>query len=69
VRRLVRTNVLFWDDLGQMHVTGAASEMLMEYRLVHRAIWYLAPEGLQNASCRLQSNVSSYNGSKNLGSN
>jgi hypothetical protein len=32
----------------------------MDYRPVHRAIWYFAPEGLQNASCRLQSNVSSY---------
>ena len=29
VRRLVRTDVLFWDDLGQMHLTGAASEMLL----------------------------------------
>ena len=29
VRRLVRTNVLYWDDLGQMHLTGAASEMLL----------------------------------------
>ena len=29
VRRLVRTEVLFWDDLGQMHLTGAASEMLL----------------------------------------
>jgi IstB-like ATP binding protein len=29
VRRLVRTDILFWDDLGQMHLTGAASEMLL----------------------------------------
>jgi DNA replication protein DnaC len=29
VRRLVRPDVLFWDDLGQMHLTGAASEMLL----------------------------------------
>src|SRR5258708_12806097 len=29
VRRLVRTHVLYWDDLGQMHLTGAASEMLL----------------------------------------
>jgi len=29
VRRLVRTQVLYWDDLGQMHLTGAASEMLL----------------------------------------
>ena len=29
VRPLVRTDIFFWDDLGQMHVTGAASEMLL----------------------------------------
>src|SRR5260370_10902819 len=29
VRRLVRTEILFLDDLGQMHLTGAASEMLL----------------------------------------
>lgn len=29
VARLVRTEVLYWDDLGQMHLTGAASEMLL----------------------------------------
>jgi DNA replication protein DnaC len=29
VRRLVRAEVLYWDDLGQMHLTGAASEMLL----------------------------------------
>jgi hypothetical protein len=29
VRRLVRTDVLYWDDLGQTHLTGAASEMLL----------------------------------------
>jgi DNA replication protein DnaC len=29
VRRLVRADVLYWDDLGQMHLTGAASEMLL----------------------------------------
>ena len=29
VRRLVRTDVVYWDDLGQMHLTGAASEMLL----------------------------------------
>ena len=29
VRRLVRAKVLYWDDLGQMHLTGAASEMLL----------------------------------------
>lgn len=29
VRRLVRTDILFWDDLGQMHLTLAASEMLL----------------------------------------
>ena len=29
VARLVRTDVLYWDDLGQMHLTGAASEMLL----------------------------------------
>jgi DNA replication protein DnaC len=29
VRRLVRADVLYWDDLGQTHLTGAASEMLL----------------------------------------
>ena len=29
VRRLVRTDLLYWDDLGQMHLTGSASEMLL----------------------------------------
>jgi hypothetical protein len=29
VRRLVRTDLLYWDDLGQMHLTGAVSEMLL----------------------------------------
>jgi DNA replication protein DnaC len=29
VRRLVRTDVLYWDDLGQMHLTGPSSEMLL----------------------------------------
>jgi DNA replication protein DnaC len=29
VRRLVRTDLLYWDDLGQMHLTGPASEMLL----------------------------------------
>jgi DNA replication protein DnaC len=29
VRRLVRTEVLYWDDFGQTHMTGAASEMLL----------------------------------------
>lgn len=29
VRRLIRADVVFWDDLGQMHLTGAASEMLL----------------------------------------
>ena len=29
VRRLVRAEVLYWDDLGQMHLTGPASEMLL----------------------------------------
>lgn len=29
VRRLVRVAVLYWNDLGQMHLTGAASEMLL----------------------------------------
>ena len=29
VRRLVRADILYWDDLGQMHLTGAASEMLL----------------------------------------
>jgi hypothetical protein len=29
VRRIVRADILFWDDLGQMHLTGAASEMLL----------------------------------------
>ena len=29
VRRLVRAHVLYWDDLGQTHLTGAASEMLL----------------------------------------
>jgi hypothetical protein len=29
VRRLVRVNVLYWDDFGQTHLTGAASEMLL----------------------------------------
>jgi IstB-like ATP binding protein len=29
VRRLIRTDLLYWDDLGQMHLTGSASEMLL----------------------------------------
>ena len=29
VHRLVRAEVLYWDDLGQTHLTGAASEMLL----------------------------------------
>jgi DNA replication protein DnaC len=29
VHRLVRADVLYWDDLGQTHLTGAASEMLL----------------------------------------
>jgi DNA replication protein DnaC len=29
VRGLVRADVIYWDDLGQMHLTGAASEMLL----------------------------------------
>jgi DNA replication protein DnaC len=29
VERLVRTDVLYWDDLGQMHLTGPVSEMLL----------------------------------------
>jgi nucleoside-triphosphatase THEP1 len=29
VRRLMRTDLLYWDDLGQMHLTGAVSEMLL----------------------------------------
>jgi IstB-like ATP binding protein len=29
VRRLVLTDLLYWDDLGQMHLTGSASEMLL----------------------------------------
>jgi IstB-like ATP binding protein len=29
VRRLLRADVLYWDDLGQMHLTGATSEMLL----------------------------------------
>jgi IstB-like ATP binding protein len=29
VGRLVRTDVLYWDDLGQMHLTGPVSEMLL----------------------------------------
>jgi DNA replication protein DnaC len=29
VRRLVRAEVLYWDDLGQMHLTGAVSETLL----------------------------------------
>jgi hypothetical protein len=29
LRRLVRAEVLYWDDLGQTHLTGAASEMLL----------------------------------------
>jgi DNA replication protein DnaC len=30
VHRLVRAEVLYWDDLGQTHLTGAASEMLLQ---------------------------------------
>jgi hypothetical protein len=29
VGRLVRTDVLYWDDLGQMHLTGPVTEMLL----------------------------------------
>ena len=29
VRPLVRADALYWDDLGQTHLTGAASEMLL----------------------------------------
>ena len=29
VGRLVRAHILYWDDLGQTHLTGAASEMLL----------------------------------------
>ena len=29
VRRMVRADILYWDDLGQMHLTGAATEMLL----------------------------------------
>jgi hypothetical protein len=29
VRRLVRTDVMYWDDFGQTHLTGPASEMLL----------------------------------------
>src|SRR5260370_3109189 len=29
VPRFVRADVLYWDDLGQTHLTGAASEMLL----------------------------------------
>jgi DNA replication protein DnaC len=29
VRRLVRVDVMYWDDLGQTHLTGPASEMLL----------------------------------------
>jgi DNA replication protein DnaC len=29
VRRLVRADVMYWDDLGQTHLTGPASEMLL----------------------------------------
>ena len=29
VRRLVRADVLYWDDFGQTHLSGAASEMLL----------------------------------------
>jgi DNA replication protein DnaC len=29
VRRLLRPDVVYWDDLGQIRVTGAVSEMLL----------------------------------------
>jgi DNA replication protein DnaC len=29
VRRLVRTDVMYWDDWGQTHLTGSTSEMLL----------------------------------------
>ena len=29
IRLLLRTDLLYWDDLGQMHLTGSASEMLL----------------------------------------
>ena len=29
VRRLVHSDIVYWDDLGQMHLTGPSSEMLL----------------------------------------